>query len=219
MVGAVDESVGRILAALEEIDATDDTIVVFTSDNGGVVGLADEPRYREGKGYLYEGGIRVPLIVRGPGVQKGLCSEPVHGMDLLPTLLESAGAALPEVDGASLLPLLAEPTRSLGRRSLYWHYPHYHTAGRFPGGAVRAGDLKLIEYYEDGRTELYDLASDPGEQRDLAAERPEVAASLRDQLRTWRASVGAQMPEPNPNHDPAKPFRGGRAAWGAVSPR
>jgi arylsulfatase A-like enzyme len=136
-----------------------------------------------------------------------VCDVPVSGQDLCATVLELAG--MPPgpgqvLDGRSLVPLLKMHSPS-GREALYWHYPHYSNQGGKPGGAVRAGELKLIEWYEDGRMELYDLKRDLGERRDLAPERPQEAARLRAQLARWRESVGAQMPRPNPQYDPEKP--------------
>jgi len=216
MIQSVDESVGRVMRQLEELKIANDTIVIFTSDNGGVIGrrhiTSNEP-LREEKATLYEGGIRVPLIVRWPGrVTPGSISDtPVISMDFFPTLLEMAGAAPPSreaVDGFSLVPLLQQRT-GLQRSSLYWHYPHYNFHQPLiptrPCGAVRKGDFKLIEFYEDGWTELYNLREDIGERKNLARSLPDKAAELRHELDTWRKSVGAQMPTPAPeNYDPAK---------------
>jgi arylsulfatase A len=215
MVESMDESVGRVMDALERLEIDDRTILLFGSDNGGLT--VAEPLFsghfrhtpattvaplRAGKGYLYEGGLRVPWIVRLPGVTpRGASSdEPIITHDFFPTLAELAGvpAEDPSIDGQSLLPLLRDPRRSLGRDALFFHYPHYSNQGGRPGGAIRAGRWKLIERYEDGSLELYDLESDIGEQRNLAAERPERAAELARRLAEWRERVGAQMPEPNP---------------------
>ena len=215
MIQSVDEGVGKLLRALEDLEIADRTVVIFTSDNGGL-SVEEGPNtpatsnapLRAGKGYLYEGGIRVPLIIAGPGVIRPgtLCDVPVSGQDLYPTILAMAGVSpTPRqvIDGESLVPLL-EGTGSLRRDALYWHYPHYSNQGGHPGGAIRRGDRKLIEWYEDGRVELYDVKRDIGERHDLAAERPEEAARLRNQLARWRESVGAQMPKPNPDYDPKK---------------
>jgi len=206
MVESLDRSVGRIMATLQRLDLDERTIVIFTSDNGGLSTSEGSPTsnvpLRAGKGWPYEGGIRVPLIVRWPGVTSpgAVCREPMISTDFFPTLLEMAGRApLPErhLDGASLVPLLKGGVRP--RRPLFWHYPHYGNQGGTPGGALRLGDLKLIEWFEDDRVELFNLRDDPGETRNLAADRPETATALRQKLHDWRASVNARMPTPNPD--------------------
>jgi arylsulfatase A-like enzyme len=213
MIQSVDEGVGRLLGALEDLGIADRTVVIFTSDNGGL-SVEEGPNtpatsnapLRAGKGYLYEGGIRVPLIIAGPGVIRpgSLCDVPVSGQDLYPTILALAGvnpAPGQVIDGESLAPLL-EGAGALRRDALYWHYPHYSNQGGRPGGAIRRGNMKLMEWYEDGRVELYDLKRDIGERHNLAAERPEEAARLRNELVQWRESVGAEMPKPNSDFDP-----------------
>jgi arylsulfatase A len=215
MIESVDESVGRVLRKLEESGLARDTVVFFASDNGGVVGrrhiTSNEP-LREEKATLYEGGIRVPLIVRWPGeVKPGSTSEtPVISVDFFPTLAEMAGveAAAKAVDGLSLVPLL-KGRGGLRRSSIFWHYPHYNFHQPLiptrPCGAIRKGDFKLIEFYEDGFLELYDVRQDIGERRNLARAQPKKAAELRRELDAWRESAGAQMPAPAPeNFDPAK---------------
>ena len=210
MVESLDENVGRVLEKLEERGIADETVVIFTSDNGGHIGryegrqVTDNYPLRSGKGSLYEGGIRVPLMIRWPGVTKPgtVCREPVSTIDFYPTLLEMAGAEgdakhNERVEGLSLAPLLRDPGAKLGREALYFHYPHYY-ATTTPVSAIRSGKWKLLEYFEDGRVELYDLEADPGEQKDLAEVRSDVALRLRDRLARWRAAVGAQMPQPNP---------------------
>ena len=205
MVQSVDESVGRILARLFELDLEENTVVLFMSDNGGLSTLAgdrigpttNEP-LRAGKGWLYEGGIRTPMIIRWPGMgAEGVtCLEPVQSTDFFPTMMEMAGLALmPDQhrDGVSLVPLLRE-TGSLNRNALFWHFPHYHGSGNRPSGAVRAGDWKLIEWFEDGAVELYHLGEDPGEERDRSGEEPQLTLQLLEQLRRWREDVGANMP-------------------------
>ncbi len=207
MVEATDRSVGRVLASLSARDLDERTAVVLVSDNGGLSTLtrrsfnqatANVP-LRAGKGWLYDGGIRIPLIVRLPGtVGAGtVVDTPGATTDLYPTLLDLAGLpARPDqhVDGVSLLgPMRGE---SISRDSLFWHFPHYHGSGNRPGGAVRIGDLKLVEWYEDGATELYDLSADIGERVDLSESQPDDAARLQSALRNWRVAVGANMPTP-----------------------
>ncbi len=210
MVQSVDESVGRVLDKLEELGLADNTVVFFMSDNGGLSTSEGHPTsnvpLRAGKGWLYEGGIREPMIIRWPGVTErgGTCMVPVTSTDFYPTMLEMAGLPLrpkQHRDGVSLVPLL-QGKRSLDREALYWHYPHYGNQGGSPGGAVRCGKYKLIEFYEDDHVELYDLENDISEQRDLAKTMPERAAKLRKMLFEWRRAVDAKMPYPNPNWKP-----------------
>ncbi len=206
MVASMDESVGRVVRALEDLGLDRRTVVVFTSDNGGL-SVKEGPHtpatsnvpLRAGKGHLYEGGIRVPWIVSWPGtVKPGVSRAPVVSPDLFATFLELAGAEKGSVDGVSLLPLLkggeADPARAL-----FWHYPHYSNQGGRPGGVVRRGDWKLIEHYEDGRKEIFNLGDDPGETADLAAANPDVVRDLHAKLVEWRSAVGAKMPTPNPD--------------------
>jgi arylsulfatase A-like enzyme len=203
MIESVDDSVGRILAQLDGLGIADRTVVIFMSDNGGlsVDGTTSNAPWRGGKGFPYEGGLRIPLIVKWPGrtAAGSTCHTPVSSMDILPTLLAIAGVAPPPgVDGESLVPLLTQ-RGSFAERPLYWHYPHYwHGQAVRPFGAVRAGAWKAIEFYEDMRIELYNLDDDPGETHDLARDNPSRATELRDALHGWRASVGAQMPQPEP---------------------
>ena len=213
MVQSTDESVGRILDRLEALGLSDSTIVVFVSDNGGLstysgertLGPTSNLPLRAGKGWLYEGGIRAPLIIRWPGAAAagGVSETPASSTDIYPTLLEMAGLAQrPEqhLDGVSLAPVLRYSIE-LGRETRFWHFPHYHGSGNRPSGAVRVGDMKLIEWFEDDRVELYDLAADPGETYDLSAAMPEAVAELRERLREWRQEVGAGMPSPNPDYE------------------
>ncbi|MBI1352915.1 MAG: sulfatase-like hydrolase/transferase [Acidobacteria bacterium] len=207
MVEGVDWIVGRLMDKLEELNLTERTAIFFFSDNGGTK-RADNRPLRSVKGWLYEGGVREPLIVRWPGtIPAGRVDEtPVTSIDFYPTILSMTGvadAAGHVSDGVDLMPLL----RGEGRpapRTLYWHYPHYSNAGSPPSGALREGDLKLIEWFEDDRVELFDLAADVSEQKDLAQERPAEARRLLEKLRAWRKSVGAKPALPNPNYDPAK---------------
>jgi len=199
MIEALDTALGRLFAGLEERGRADNTLVVFTSDNGGWSGPADNAPLREGKGYLYEGGTRVPLIVRWPGiVEPGSISHaPVIGTDLFPTLLAAANAGseaeLP-TDGFDLTPHLRGGTAP-AREALYWHAPNYawHGDNRL-GSAVRVGDHKLIERFADGSLELYDLAADIAETENLAATQPELAAELHALLRAWRQEQDAALP-------------------------
>ncbi len=216
MLASVDRSVARLRAKLAELDLAGNTVIIFTSDNGGLDrhGSGDPTEnapLRDGKGSVYEGGVRVPHIVYWPGVTPagGLSDVPVMSIDYYPTILEIAGVAgdpahNANVDGVSLVPLLRDPQASLPARPLFWHYPHYHTMGATPYSAVRDADWRLVEFLEDNRVELYNLKDDGSETRDLAAEMPEKVAELRTRLSAWRESVGAQMPSPNPDHDPAK---------------
>lgn len=210
MVQSVDESVGRVLRKLEELKLTEHTIIIFTSDNGGL-SVKEGPNtpstsnapLRAGKGYLYEGGIREPLIVKWPGVIKpgSVCATPVSSVDYFSTLLELAGVNAGTGqgrDGVSLVPLLKQ-SGVIKRDALFWHYPHYSNQGGQPGGAIRLGDLKLIEFYEDGRLELYNLKDDIGETNNLAGKLPEKARLLEIKLDSWRREVKAQMMLPNPN--------------------
>jgi len=217
MVESMDASVGRIMAKLEELGIASRTIVFFTSDNGGLVYegsqtvpvTSNEP-LRAGKGHVYEGGIRVPLIVRWVGTAQpgSRCETPVSSIDFFPTILQAAGArSTATVDGTSIAPLIAGKKR-LRREALYWHYPHYSNQGGEPAAAVRRGGLKLIEFYEDGRLELYDLERDPGERNDLARSRPSAARELKRLLDSWRRSVGAVLPAANPAFDPSRADQG-----------
>jgi len=210
MVQSVDESVGRVMKKLEELGVADNTVVIFMSDNGG---LSTVPReaptsnlpLRAGKGWLYEGGIREPMIIKWPGVVKprSVCSEPVTSTDFYPTMLEMAGLPLipkQHIDGESLVHLL-KGRGKLNRKAIYWHYPHYHGSGNRPSGAVRAGDYKLIEWYEDNSVELYNLRNDMGEKHDLAKKMPQKAAELQSMLRKWRKQMKAKMPASGPRKD------------------
>ena len=212
-VEAVDQNVGRIIAALDRLKLADDTIVIFTSDNGGT------PQFtaplRGSKGELYEGGIRVPLVVCWPGLAKkgSTCDEPVSSVDLYPTLLELAGVNRPDgqiLDGVSLVPAFRGAT-TLKRPRLFWHFPCY--VGRAtPASAVREGHFKLIEFFEDGgHVELYNLHADPNERRDLATSQPGRVKALVDALHDWQQETHAAIPrDTNPAYDPQadRPRRG-----------
>lgn len=214
MLEHLDTSVGRLLDALDALGLSEDTIVFFYSDNGGLRRMytgqgplvTSNVPLRGEKGTLYEGGIREPLIVRWPGrITPGSeCHEIVSTPDFYPTFLELAGVETPSgivLDGESIAPLLFQ-IGTVKRDAVFWHYPHYHHST--PAGAIRDGDWKLIEFYEDGRLELYNLRNDIGEQRNVASYFQERAEALRARLAAWRASVGAEMPVPNPDYDPAR---------------
>ncbi len=210
MMRSLDDSVGRVLDAIEKNGLADRTVILFTSDNGGYINqfagvkVTDNYPLRSGKGSLYEGGVRVPLLIKWPGVTPAgvTCDEPVVSIDFYPTLLEMLGMKgepehNKEVDGISLSRLLSDPKTHLPREMIFFHFPHYH-ATTSPVSMVRARDWKLLEYHEDNHVELYNLRQDPSETRDLASSMPEKASELREQLHAWRKSVKAQMPTPNP---------------------
>lgn len=223
MIESTDQGVGRIVAKLDELGLTDNTIVIFSSDNGGVGGyktlgiqggeITSNAPLKGGKGMLYEGGIRVPLFVRWPGVVKpgSRCDEPVITVDFYPTLLEMAGAERPAghvLDGQSVVPML-KGDAALDRDAIFWHFPAYLQGGggtwrTTPAGAVRKDQWKLIEFFEDGRLELYNLVRDIGEKEDLAEKMPEKTKELHDLLKNWRRSVNAKVPTRlNPDYRPA----------------
>ena len=213
MVANLDWNIGRVLKALDDEGLAATTLVVVTSDNGGLSTAEGSPTCNaplaEGKGWMADGGVRVPLIVRWPGtVPPGSrCAVPVTGTDFFPTLLEAAGRRprpRRHLDGVSLLPLLKGAAR-LDRDAIFWHYPHYGNQGGTPGSAVRWGDWKLIEFFEDGRRELFNLRTDLSEKRNLARQRPDLAARLHARLRSWRKSVEAQIPRRNPDWPPTPP--------------
>ncbi len=214
MVESFDLAVGRLRSKLDQLGLARNTIILLTSDNGGLrfeggsqAPVTDNSPLRAGKGHLYEGGIREPLLVHWPGVTRAgaVCDFPVSSIDFLPTILEMAGVGTPRpgnVDGVSLTTLLRGKSAP-GRTELYWHYPHYSNQGGVPAGAIRDRDWKLIEFYEDGSLELYNLRDDVGERRNLAAREPKRAAAMHEKLKWWRSNVDAAMPSPNPNYDPA----------------
>ncbi|EMI18957.1 sulfatase family protein [Rhodopirellula maiorica SM1] len=212
MVASLDHSVGRIVTQLENNQLTGNTVILFISDNGGLTqrngkhdGFTENLPLRRGKGSAYEGGVRVPAIVYWPEVTPAgsVCDEPIITMDLFPTLQHIAGIEPSELhnnDGRSLAPVLRDPTHRFDR-DLFWHYPHYHAGGDSPYTAIRSGDYRLIEFHEDKRVELYDLARDIGETNDLSTTLPAKTAALTNKLHAWRESVNAQMPTPNPRYD------------------
>jgi len=219
MIYSVDESVGRIVALLDELKLAERTLVIFSSDNGGVGGyeregikqgnsVTDNAPLRGGKGMLYEGGVRVPHICRWPGkIPKGThCDEPITSVDLYPTLLEVAGVQpSPDypLDGVSYLKLLTSGGKAtLGREAIYWHFPGYLGSGdnswrTTPAGAIRSGDWKLLEFFEDKHLELYNLRADLSETNNLAAKQPDKAKELHQKLVAWRNELKAPMPTPN----------------------
>jgi arylsulfatase A-like enzyme len=214
MVESVDDSVGRIMAKLKELKIDDRTVVIFTSDNGGLIGefqwreVTSNLPLRSGKGDAYEGGVREPMIVCWPGVveQGSVCNEPVISTDFYPTILEMAGLPLrprQHCDGVSLMPLLKKTGR-LHREAIYWHYPHYHPCGATPYSAVRRGHWKLIEFFEDGRLELYNLKNDISEKNNLAGKMLRRTAELHRMLKAWRKETNTQLPTLNPDYDPKK---------------
>lgn len=222
MVEAMDQAVGKVLAKLDELGLSKNTVVIFTSDNGGLSTSEGWPTsnlpLRGGKGWMYEGGIREPLIVRWPGKSKAgsVINTPVSSPDFFPTLLEASGSARKTgqvLDGLSITPLLAGG--KLPDRALFWHYPHYGNQGGAPGAAIRRGDWKLIEWYEDKSVELYNVVADIGETKDRAKTEPDRAQALLKELHDWQQLVGAKMPSVNAGYDAAKPS--GRAANRSVS--
>lgn len=206
MIESLDENVGRILDLLQTTNQLDNTVIFFTSDNGGLATSEGSPTCNsplaEGKGWMYDGGTREPLLVNWPGVVSpgSICREPVTSPDFYPTLLEVAGIEpLPaqHVDGLSFVPLV-KGAKQLARDGIFWHYPHYGNQGGTPGSSIRAGDYKLIEFFEDGRIELYNLREDIGERYNLVSSQAEIAQTLHDRLKSWRESVAAKIPAANP---------------------
>ena len=212
VIESMDDAVGRLLAKLDALGLAENTIVIFTSDNGGLhmpegrhQTVTHNAPFRAGKGYLYEGGLRIPLIVRWPGKVPAdrVADAPVINTDWLPTLLDCAGLAKAKgIDGASFRGLLVG-RGAKGSRGLFWHFPHYNNQGGKPAGAMRDGDWKLIEHYEDGRLELFNLSRDIGETNNLARAEPRRAARMANALDRWRREIGAQTNTVNPNFDPA----------------
>jgi len=210
MVESMDENIGRLLQQIKALELDENTIIIFTSDNGGLSTSEGSPTsnlpLRGGKGWLYEGGIREPLIMKWSGVTKrgSICETPVTSTDFYPTILNMAGLSpIPQQhqDGLSLVPLL-QSQESLEREAIYWHYPHYSNQGGRPGGVIRSGKYKLIEFYEDMHVELYDLDRDKGESINLAEDKPGIVKVLKNKLNQWREEVHAKMPKPNPEYQP-----------------
>jgi arylsulfatase A-like enzyme len=223
MIASVDESVGRVMKTLDDLKLAENTVLIFTSDNGGVGGyereglkkagdITDNAPLRSGKGSLYEGGTRVAFIVRWPGVTKAgtSCDVPTIHVDIYPTMLELSGAKKPRqvLDGESLVPLFRDPAASLKRTAIFQHFPGYLGAGAntwrtTPVSLVQSGDWKLMEFLEDGKLELYNLRADLGETKNLATENPAKANELHALLKAWRADVKAPMPSSNIEKAPA----------------
>lgn len=217
MIESMDDSVGTVLDSLDRLKLADNTIVIFYADNGGHGGITSNAPLRGSKGMLYEGGIRVPMAVRWPGVVKpgSTSDEPVIGIDLYPTLLEATQTKLTakvKLDGTSLLPLFSDARASFFRPAIYWHFPAYLQGytkrhGPFrttPAGAIRMGDWKLIEYFEDGALELYNLANDIGEEQNLAKREAKRTAEMHSMMKAWRRATNAPVPKKkNPKFDPA----------------
>ena len=207
MIESVDEAVGAICSTLNELNLTEKTIVIFTSDNGGLSGVTNNAPLRSGKGFPYEGGIRVPAIIRWPGVIKPatLSHEPVTSVDYFPTVCEAAGVPLPSdraMDGLSLVRhLKSNGTKKLSREAVFWHFPHYR-GGIVPYSIIRAGDWKLIKRYEGKTFELFNLKDDLSEKNDLSEKMPEKVSQLNAKLNRWLRAAGAKMPEPNPAYEP-----------------
>jgi arylsulfatase A-like enzyme len=216
MIASVDESVGRVMRTLDELGIAENTVVIFSSDNGGLGGyereriqsgsVTDNAPLRSGKGSLYEGGVRVPFVVRWPGVTKpgSTCDVPAIHVDMFPTFLEIAGAAAPAqvLDGESLVKLFRDPNASLQREAVFQHFPGYLGSGggtwrTTPVGLIQIGDWKLMEFFEDGRLELYNLRDDIGESKNLAQEMPGRAKELHAKMIAWRKAIKAPMPKPN----------------------
>lgn len=213
MIESMDASIGRIIDRLKELGLYDNTVICFMSDNGGLSTSEGSPTsnlpLRGGKGWLYEGGIREPFLIRAPGVSTAgtVCDTPVISTDFYPTMLDLAGApskSKQHLDGRSLVPLM-KADGNFKRGPLYWHYPHYSNQGGIPGGAIREGDYKLIERYEDGQVHLYNLASDIGERADLAEEMPDRVKSMRANLHAWYREVDAKFLQPK-NPDGPQPW-------------
>jgi len=205
MIYSVDENLGKLFNRLRELRIDKNTIIIFTSDNGGLSTSEGSPTtnfpLRAGKGWLYEGGIREPLIIKAPGIIKepGVSNVPVSTIDFFPTILEMTGTPLPpsKIDGISIMPVLQ--SLETETRPLFWHYPHYSNQGGDPGSAVRLGDFKLIDNFETGKQELYDLKNDISEMNDISATNPEKTKELFELLNEWRLKTGAKIMDPNPS--------------------
>jgi arylsulfatase A len=201
MLESIDDGVGLIVKKLSDLGIADNTLIVFTSDNGGESKVTLNGALRGGKSSLYEGGIRVPLVVRWPGkaAPGAVCDGATSNVDFYPTFASAAGAKLDpkqHLDGVSIMPMLKNPKAAVKREELYWHYPldKPHFLGGVSGGAVRNGRWKLIEFFETGKLELYDLQTDPGEKTDLSQKQPQRVEEMRQRLSKWRRTVNAKIP-------------------------
>ena len=202
MVESVDDATGRIMKCLDDLGIAGRTVIIFTGDNGGLLGPTHNAPLRAGKGWPYEGGIRVPLIVRWPGAVKagGVCDVPVTSVDYLPTIWEASGVKVlrdREMDGESIVPLLKQ-TGKLKRKAIFWHFPHYRGRGIPPYSIIREGEWKLIKRYDGKQYELFNLKDDLSEKTDLAGKMPDKVKELDRRLAAWLQHVGARMPKPNP---------------------
>ena len=228
MIQSVDESVGRVMKVLDDLEIADQTLLVFASDNGGLggysvpgtdqrKGITDNTPLRGGKGTLYEGGVRVPFVARWPGKIPAASesNEPIVHVDMFPTFMELAGVRKVEqpLDGVSILPALRDPSRALKRDAIYWHFPGYlesYIPDRVwrttPVSTIRQGDYKLLEFFEQGKLELYNLREDPGEQHDLAGQQPSRVAELHQQLVDWRQETSALMARAKTEEELANPI-------------
>jgi arylsulfatase A-like enzyme len=203
MLESIDEGIGLITRKLDELDLTDNTILIFTSDNGGETNVTSNAPLRGGKSQLYEGGIRVPMMIRWPSnvPAAAVCNQPTMNVDFYPTLLEATGveqSPKQTLDGVSTLAAWRKPSAPIGRETLYWHYPldRPHFLGGVSSGAIRDGNWKLIEFFDNGKTELHSLTDDPSEQRDVASQHPELVGKLKKKLADWQTSIGARHPSP-----------------------
>jgi arylsulfatase A-like enzyme len=214
VIETLDTVVGRVLAKLDALELTEKTLVIFTSDNGGLhvpegshARVTHNTPYRAGKGFLYEGGLRIPLIVRWPGHVKAgtVVDTPVVNTDWIPTLLALTGLPAPAgLDAVNIAPRLTGQG-TLAPRSFFWHFPHYNHQGGRPGGAMRNGNWKLVEYYDaDDAPELYNLFVDLGEKNNIAAKNPDRVRTMRAALANWRTSMSAQSNTPNPDFVPER---------------
>jgi arylsulfatase A-like enzyme len=211
MVEAMDQAVGKVMKKVTELGLDDEVVICFTSDNGGLSTSEGSPTsnlpLRGGKGWIYEGGIREPFIVKWPGVTKAgtVSSVPVMSTDFMPTFVNASGGKVKaKIDGVDLMPLLKGG--ELKREALFWHYPHYSNQGGFPSGAVRMGDWKLVERYEDGRVHLYNLKDDPGELKDLKEGNEALVKSMRAKLHAWYKETDAKFLQPKKGQK-EKPWR------------
>ena len=214
MVEAMDLAVGKVMSKLDSLGLTDQVVVAFTSDNGGLSTSEGSPTsnlpLRGGKGWIYEGGIREPFLIRWPGVTRpeSVCAHPVMSTDFFTTFIKAAGGKVQgcgPIDGVDLMPLLKGADK-LERDALFWHYPHYSNQGGFPGGAIRMGNWKMIERYEDGQVQLFDLIKDPEERNDLSRIHPKWVSLMTEKLHRWYEDVGAKFLQPKRDQK-RKPWR------------